>query len=249
MRKLRGMNIGELAGMERDSIDWEHFLRQSGLKMKRKEKKTEMNELILLSGGLDSTACLLHSLEAGNNVTPIYINLENNSAKTWCEQEAIWLVINELQKKFKIEHPESPKILIKGTASKFSQPPIWGLLASFLADSTDVEQVTIGYTKGDSIINEKMLRQVEKFWKTTWTIMSTKTAPRLNFPLIRQTKSTSLRKIRKFEKKHEMVIVDKLWTCETPVRTHSTNFSGYKPCLECLPCKRGLQIGFVHAKK
>ena len=51
--------------------------------------------------------------------------------------------------------------------------------------------------------------------------------------------------LRRMEQKKGIKIIENLWTCEMPDRVHGPDFSGYQACKKCIPCERGLEIGFV----
>jgi len=205
-----------------------------------------MTNLILLSGGLDSTSCLLKLLdETDEEIQAVYIDVGNNTEKSWCEREAIHQILNEVEKKFIRPNLSICKVELAGSCSNLGQPPVWGLLASFVADSCSADKIYLGYTKGDTILGENYPRTVNKYWELVWKLISVKKRPKLVFPIERQTKRHSLKLIRQFEKKHDMELVRHLWTCEFPVRHHSQHFSGYKACGICIPCTKGIQSGFI----
>lgn len=207
-----------------------------------------MKTLILLSGGLDSTTCLLQLMsKTDDEVVGLAIDVDNNEDKGWCESKSISTVLEQTNEIYRETKLETSKILIKGTASNMGQPPVWLLFAAFMADKHKVDRVCIGYTKGDNALEDANMKIIEKGWKAMWDMVSeTKKRPKLWLPLKEQSKKQSLAYLKKLEKRHKNLdVIKHLWTCEMPVVVVSTNMTGFVPCKECLPCKRGLEIGFV----
>ena len=110
---------------------------------------------VLFSGGLDSTYLLWKNLEEGNNVYPVYINIENNKAKSKIEKKQIDEIYENLRKKYsnlnRVE--EILDVSIKSGSANifFQQLPIWMLGIIYLSPHY-ANEIQIGYVGKDDII-------------------------------------------------------------------------------------------------
>jgi 7-cyano-7-deazaguanine synthase in queuosine biosynthesis len=202
----------------------------------------------MLSGGLDSAACLFKLLdETDDDVHTFYVELENNSDKVWCEKESI----KELQRVAKnkvrtFTHHTGSSFYIRGTPTERGiQPFLWMTASASTLNYIDGarKRLCIGYTAGDTATDA--IEELKGHWKYMWSLYGNGKMPPLYLPLLKRTKAQSMDYLRRLEHKKEIEIVNHLWTCEGPVRFHGPNGSGYKACKTCLPCKRGLEIGLV----
>jgi len=200
----------------------------------------------MLSGGLDSTACLFNLLtETDDDVHTYYVKLENNSDKVWCEQQAIDRIKPIATNIREFTHHDASEFNIRGSVSG-AQPFLWMTASVFMANSIsgDRKRICIGYTAGDSIVAG--IDEIKDRWKYMWNWMGYKRQlPPLYFPLLKRTKAQSMDYLRRLEHERGIQIINQLWTCEMPERFHGPDASGYRACKTCEPCKRGLEIGFV----
>ena len=198
----------------------------------------------MLSGGLDSTACLFKLLEeTEDEVHTFYVKLENNDKKAWCEKEAIKLITEVKPRDF--THHDGSEFYIRGTTKGGIQPFLWMTASALMLNQIEGKRkrLCIGYTAGDSAIDD--IDHIKGHWKYIWNWLGDGRMPPLYLPLLTRTKAQSMDYLRRLEHKNSIEIIKHLWTCEGPERFHGPNGSGYKACKTCLPCKRGLEIGLV----
>jgi 7-cyano-7-deazaguanine synthase in queuosine biosynthesis len=202
--------------------------------------------LLLLSGGLDSTTCLFKLLEeTKSDVHTFYVGVENNNSKMWCEKEAIKR-LREIKTRDYTHHSAS-EFDITGQSKRGLQPFMWMTAGVLMLNKIDgpAKRLCIGYTQGDTATDA--VDQIRDEWAAIWNMLGDdqKRMPPLHLPLLKQTKAQSMDYLRRLEQKKGIQIINNLWTCEDPKRFHGPDGSGYRACKECLPCKRGLEIGFV----
>lgn len=93
---------------------------------------------VLFSGGLDSTYLVWKNLKDGNEVFPVYIEIENNEVKSKLEKNRTKLLWREFENEFRktdIDYGDSPIKDIQYSVSVgvkaredslyFKQMPIW----------------------------------------------------------------------------------------------------------------------------
>jgi 7-cyano-7-deazaguanine synthase in queuosine biosynthesis len=201
--------------------------------------------MLLLSGGLDSTACLFKLLEeTKNDVHTFYVEVDNNDHKAWCEKESIRR-IRELKTR-DFTHHTATKFEIYGTSKQGLQPFMWMTAGALMLNKIDGprKRLCIGYTQGDSATND--IDAIKDEWVAMWKMIGDGARmPPLYLPLLKRTKMQSMDYLRRLEQKKGIKIIENLWTCEDPQRVHGPDFSGYRACKKCIPCTRGLEIGFV----
>ena len=99
---------------------------------------------ILFSGGLDSTYLVWKNLTDGNEVYPIYIEIENNQNKTILEKNRIKLLWREFKNEFNynklinksllhdIQYVLKVNVSSREDSLYFKQIPIWMFAMAFL---------------------------------------------------------------------------------------------------------------------
>lgn len=201
----------------------------------------------MLSGGLDSTACLFKLLkDTDDDVHTFYVNLENNSHKVWCEEQAIETILPIAQRVRSFEHHTGSTFDIRGCMNKGLQPYLWMTSSALMINHIGGEKprLCIGYTAGDSAIDA--LDDIRREWKILWNLLGdARRLPPLYLPLANRTKGQSMDYLRRIEHTQSCAIIKHLWTCENPERFHGPDASGYRACRRCNPCERGLEIGLV----
>lgn len=210
-------------------------------------------KIIFWSGGLDSTACLLWALEENNKnhspknkVEAAYVEISNNHPKNICEQNARdnmkWL-INDNIGNFELLNLGRIEL---NRASGGVQSDIWRLysfcLANEYASNTDNAELTFiyGYVRGDTLKVDPYLKECKEYFSKVLTPKGHKIKINVIAPFKDKTKDDIGKFIVKKEKEYNIKLVDKLWTCESPIIEHNPNFSGYRACGTCLPCKKSL---------
>ncbi len=206
--------------------------------------------LVLFSGGLDSTTCLFKLLsQTKDEVSTIYVDLDNNDKKSWCERLAVDLLYNRGEKHFrKIKEHTVAKASISGgpggERGGLAQPPIWMMHAAFKLSQTKTKltkRLCVGYTRGDCAVNA--LDDIKAMWKSIWSMINSDPVPEIYTPLIRSTKLNSKNFLRRLERDHQgLKILNTLWVCEEPKQVVSSKFVGYKPCGKCIPCIRSKKV-------
>lgn len=211
---------------------------------------TQYHTLVLFSGGLDSTTCLFKVLsQTQDEVSTIYVDLDNNMHKSWCERLAVKILYDQAEKHIReITNHTEAKASIKGgpggEQGGLAQPPIWMIHAAFKLSQTKTDlkkRVCVGYTRGDCAVNA--LPNIQHMWASIWTMINSDPVPELYTPLIKSTKRNSQNFLKKLERDHKgLKILNTLWVCEEPDNVVSSKFVGYKPCGKCEPCKRAKKL-------
>jgi len=211
---------------------------------------TQYHTLVLFSGGLDSTTCLFKLLsQTKDEVSTIYVDLDNNRHKSWCERLAIGLLYDRAEKHIRelSGHTEAKASMKGGPGGKeggLAQPPIWMIHAAYKLSQINTKRkkrVCVGYTRGDCAI--AALPSIQEMWSSIWSMINSDPVPELYTPLVKSTKLNSKNFLRKLERDHKgLKILNTLWVCEEPKCVVSSKFVGYKPCDKCEPCVRAKKI-------
>ena len=157
---------------------------------------------ILFSGGLDSTYLVWKNLTDGNEVYPIYIEIENNDKKTMLEKNRIKLLWKEFNNEFHYNKPLNKSLLhdiqyvLKVNVSSredslyFKQIPIWMFAMAFL-QSLSIDEIQIGYVANDDAIS--YLSDIQNIYKS-FEVISEPLLP-LTFPLVKNQKHQIFREL------------------------------------------------------
>lgn len=205
--------------------------------------------LIPWSGGLDSTLLVVRALEHSKaELHTSYVDLENNSTKSWCEERSIIELRTELRKVYKdFTHHDDTKINLGEWNSHGAscQPFLWLLsmipVASTLVGCDVTLRIQIGYIFPDETIED--LPKIDEAWKAMWNqTIPDYYAPDLETPLKFMKKRDIHRTLTRYGKHHGIDLVKHTWTCEDPKRIHNNEFSGYKRCGVCSSCKNEILL-------
>lgn len=212
-----------------------------------------MKRIIAFSGGLDSTTCLLKAIEKSKDTDEIvlyYFDLQNNAEKAWVEKNAIRNILSELKSKNLLK--ESVNIDIQNIGMYDYVPDkaipkqafLWISRMLYLVHNhVDLGipfEVWIGYVRGDRSM--KIQHAIQNYWNISADALFDDSYAPLVFPVINYTKKQEIAYIKKFEKKHNTQILNKIWSCELPIIKHTSEFSGYAKCNDCEPCKRMTKV-------
>lgn len=219
------------------------------MKMKTKELESKLSKesepkkrvAVLFSSGLDSTYLLWKNLEEGNEVTPIYIEIKNNENKTKIEKQNVEMLCELFREKYgyrKITQPlyVAQVSIINGNHDlMFSQLPIW-IFSLVYIPIHRIDEIQIGYVLNDDAIS--YVDEIKKFYKSHAWLQTIK-QPKLVFPLIKDCKDKMMREI-------PQVYMNYISSCENPkllpyhmhVKGSEKKLQFYRPCGECVPCKR-----------
>jgi hypothetical protein len=196
---------------------------------------------ILFSGGLDSTYLMWKNLKDGNEVFPIYIEIENNETKSIMEKNRIKLLCKEFSKEFdgnksmferKLVHDIEYAIKVSVHANEgslyFKQVPIWLFSVVFLQGMPNIEEIQIGYVANDDAIS--YLDDIQNIYKSYQTI-SEPMKP-LVFPLTKK---------KKRDMAHELPpqYLRLIFSCENAkiIGSKDAEIIKYEACCDCVPCK------------
>lgn len=190
---------------------------------------------VLFSGGLDSTYLIWKNLKDGNEVLPIYVEIENNLIKSIIEKNRIKLLLKEFQKEFNVDKTKihdiryAMNIGIRADEGSlyFKQIPIW-IFAAVYIQGMDIDELQIGYVSTDDSIS--YINDIQNIYQSYQTI-SEPMKPLL-FPLI---------KVRKYDIAQELPkqYFDLIFSCENAriIGSEDAEIIDYEACCECAPCK------------
>jgi len=185
---------------------------------------------VLFSGGLDSTYLVWKNLEKGNEVVPIYIEIENNTDKSKLEKNRIGILWDMFRDEYKHKIEKivySIKIDINASDNlMFKQIPVWisGLVYS---QNHGIEELQIGYVGGDDALGH--LSEIKKIYKSYRHICD-QPLKKLVFPLKKKHKYEMLNELP--EKYHSWIV-----SCEAPrLENEDAEVIDYTPCGHCPPC-------------
>ena len=205
-----------------------------------------MKDVVLFSGGLDSTLTVLLLLEERKksyNKEPLYLlSFENpfiNNLKRIKEKEArknniekikdIYpdIELHEITSMIKIDAPTCHTSLASNTMG-LKQPLMW-LLPSIEMFDKDVN-LYISYIIGDCA--PYMEHEIQELVKISNKISGTNI--QLYFPLRHCNKIDIIEKF--IENKKYIELLDLVWTCENPL-LDGTTVDTIASCSKCVPCK------------
>jgi len=205
--------------------------------------------ILLLSGGLDSTACFFKLLEeTTDKIIALYVDLSPaNAGKAWCERQVVKYLESIYDDNYHIDLQICDKrvkfvnteISVYGRPKDgFSQPPLWIQAAAFAAGEHEADQICVGYNRGDEA--RDYINDIIDLLRAHWELMSFEDThtPTLYTPFINTHKGHIISYLKKIEKKLNKPILNKLWVCESPDFIHTVEMTGYKRCMKCTPCKR-----------
>ena len=191
---------------------------------------------VLFSGGLDSTYLIWKNLKDGNQVVPIYVEIENNEVKSIIEKNRIKLLRNEFAKEFNTEKTliRDVEFAIKVSVHAnegslyFKQVPIWLFSVVFLQGMDNIDEIQIGYVSNDDAIS--YLEDIQNIYKSYQTI-SEPMKP-LAFPLTKKKKRDMAHELPKQYR-------DLIFSCEmaTIIGSKDAEIIKYEACCDCVPCK------------
>jgi len=195
---------------------------------------------VLFSGGLDSTYLVWKNLKDGNEVFPIYIEIENNEIKSILEKNRVKLLCKEFSKEFDakkdiferkqindVEFALNVSVKANESSLYFKQVPIW-LFGLVFFQSLPVDEIQIGYVSNDDAIS--YLEDIQNIYKSYQTICEPMKP--LVFPLTKK---------KKYDMAHELPkqYRDLIFSCEmaTIVGSKDAEIIKYEACCDCVPCK------------
>ena len=191
---------------------------------------------VLFSGGLDSTYLVWKNLKDGNEVVPIYVEIENNEVKSILEKNRVKLLRTEFAKEFNkekrlicdVEFAIKVSVHANEGSLYFKQVPIWLFSVVFLQGMDNIDEIQIGYVSNDDAIS--YLEDIQNIYKSYQTV-SEPMKP-LAFPLTKK---------KKYHMAHELPkqYLDLIFSCEmaTIIGSKDAEIIKYEACCECVPCK------------
>lgn len=183
---------------------------------------------MLWSGGLDSTYLLQKNLEKGNQVTAVYVKLENNDQ--WKAETAA------IEKIYKILYHDFPDQLrlIKGDHYFVSNICEGGLMLQQVPGhimyllhhlKSYIDEVQVGYVCGDHAVS--FVEDFRKIWRAYAGLFPGDKIQKLTFPLIKTTKEEVWDCLNP---KLEPLIS----FCDHPNRVRGNTFSACGVCESCV---------------
>ncbi len=201
---------------------------------------------VLFSGGLDSTYLVWKNLKDGNEVTPIYIEIENNKTKTILEKNRIELLWKRFSIEFNdendylkrplngIQYAVSVGVKANENSLYFTQMPIW-IFALTFCQSMDVDEIQIGYVMNDDAIS--YLEDIQNMYKAYQPICE---------PMKPLTFPSSKRKKYQMAKELPRQYLELIFSCEmaTIIGPEDAEIIQYEPCCECVPCSHIIESDY-----
>lgn len=186
---------------------------------------------VLFSGGLDSTYLVWKNLTDGNDVQPIYVEVENNQTKTILEKNRTGLLVQEFCKEFPgkihdIRYMIKVNVHAIEDSLYFKQVPLW-ILATIFSQDLNVDEIQIGYVSNDDAIS--YLQDIQNVYKSYEPLM--RYLKPLVFPLSKKPKHDMAHELPEIYRKY-------IFSCEmaTIIGSENAEFIEYEPCCECTPC-------------
>lgn len=194
---------------------------------------------VLFSGGLDSTYLVWKNLKDGNEVIPVYIEIQNNKVKTIMEKNRIALLWKRFYEEFNtnksyyemplkpIEYATTVSVNTGGSGLLFRQVPIWVFGAIFL-QGIGADEIQIAYVCNDDAIS--YLDDIRKVYDS-YHIMCESTIKPLVFPLTKSHKHIMA---------HELPsqYFELIFSCENAkiIGDEKAEIIEYEPCCDCVSC-------------
>jgi len=193
--------------------------------------------LLLFSGGLDSTHCLLSLLNTTDVDVLIIKSKLIHHRKNKAEEKARSNILKILKRTYKNKQCEY-KVRNIYTVNDNSetmlnhdgwlQPSIWLNTAINIVNPAIHSEVIIGYVGGDSILTK--LHTLKKWWKAMYQIHRHNCSfIKLKFPIKLCSKESIL---KTFYDCNNEEILNHVWSCEEPVILSRK----IVPCGKCTPC-------------
>ena len=203
--------------------------------------------LLLFSGGLDSTYCLLSLLDKSDVDLLVVRNEAVGLLKIKAEDIARKYIIdycNRLSNEGKIPYRIRNINIVDSHYNLYSQrdcfgqPGIWMDAAIRHFDTDKHQYLAVGYCLGDQI--SAFLSNIRKWWKAMYRVRRAvlfEKVPDVKFPLMTISK---VRMISILKQTGNEEVLSYIWTCELPVEKKKSPRSkklDFIPCGCCTPCK------------
>lgn len=192
-------------------------------------------DLILFSGGLDSTSVVADYVNKGKPFDILYVDGGQHRGKKALEEEAVRSIMSELKQL----HPELSykhytasanwlnSVTPYGSHPAFSQTPAWLFAALRAYEPERHEAVVLSYVLGDDI--SYSLSAVKKAWSAL-TILTWDTEVPIKLPLVTFNKSYLLKMM-------PLWLFKLIWICEMP--------TDGRRCGICSACNKMDQVFLV----
>lgn len=188
--------------------------------------------LIVWSGGMDSTANIIHHF--GNKIPfeTCFVKLDNNIRQQKSELAARKRILKRLTKLYDgnyhiKDHVIEPFGEVTGRQNyKLIQAKLWidGVLMGM--DISKYNEIIFGYICDDQFWH--IAHDVKKLYKISCKLMDCNTFPKLSYPFEWHRKDMLYRDFYKFDDRVREIF-DMIWTCEAPKRIGVA-------CNECSKC-------------
>ena len=199
-------------------------------------------QLVLWSGGLDSTAILLYYLKENIPFETVYIHVENNKVKAKEEKKARKKILKALEDYYKIKITDyEVKLGIANFKYKntFAQPLLWmfGIMQSIHGK---YDNVNLGYVKEDCFWHIKHNFE-ESYWHLKRVMDNHfEKLPLLSYPFEWYSKNHLIDQY--YSNDIGKYIFPMIWVCESSKEPSVQ-------CGKCEPCKRFKEVNKYFKRK
>ena len=189
-------------------------------------------QLVLWSGGLDSTAIILHYLKKNIPFETVYMNLENNSDKVREEKRTRKKIMKALEHHYKVKITDY-EIKLATPNFKYDKPlaaqPLLWMFGIMQSIHGKYDNVNLGYLREDCFWHIKHNFE-EAYWHLKRVLDNNfEKLPLLHYPLEWHTKNGVIDQY--YSDEIGKYIFPMIWVCE-----HVTEPS--IQCGKCAPCER-----------
>lgn len=186
-----------------------------------------MKNLLIWSGGMDSTACLIHLLENNEDFDTLYINLNNNERKAKKEKESreiIKTLISTKYNKLYIDNELQLGDIRPIGILHLTQPALWAAAIAFYGNEYDT--IVMGYIKEDNFWHHRNDFEiaVQRLYNITHLNKKILT---FWYPFEWHSKENILKEVY-LKNSFTRRVFQNIWTCEG---------SEDEECGNCDPCK------------
>ena len=199
-------------------------------------------QLVLWSGGLDSTAILLYYLKENIPFETVYISVENNKIKAREEKKARKKIMNALQNYYGVnitDHEVKMGVIDFKYDKPMAQPLLWmfGIIQSIHGK---YDCVNLGYVMGDGFWHIR-----HNFERAYWHLKRVmdnhfKSLPNLHYPF-EWTDKNELTRLY-YSDDIGKYIFPMIWVCESSEEPSIQ-------CGKCEPCKRFKDVNKYFKRK
>jgi hypothetical protein len=190
--------------------------------------------VVFFSGGLDSTFLVYKNLKEGNEVFPVYVDIQNNINKSILEKNRTNILYKLFAEEYnkteiKIHGVETILSLMVngGMRTLFKQLPIWLFSTLCIGEHEKYDEIQIGYVLSDD--TNSYLDDIKNIYNSYLPIIEHPVP--LVFPIIKKAKfQMALELPSKY--------FENIFSCEAPkiIGDEHAEYIKYEPCCNCQSC-------------